>query len=185
MQTNTNSKVIYIDIQAQRLYAYEEGVCQYNYLISSGKNGVGEQENSGCTPRGWHEIRDIIGLENEVNSVFVAREWTREIYHDQLAEDFPQRDWILTRILRLSGLEPGKNLGGSVDTYNRYIYIHGAPDKVKMGAPGSHGCIRMRNTDVIELANWVQIGVKVFIDADNQFQNFLHTNHLNTWSIES
>ena len=169
MPYNLNQKFLFVDIGHQRLYCLEAEKVVHQFLISSAKNGVGERENSGCTPRGWHEIRDIIGLEHSINAVFKARVWTGEIYSESLALEEPNRDWILTRILRLSGLEIGRNLGGEVDTYNRFIYIHGVPDEFKMGIPLSHGCIRMRNVDVIELANWVQLGMKVFIDTHNEF----------------
>ena len=119
--------------------------------------------NSECTPRGWHKIHSIIGLDNQINSVFVAREWTGEIYSDELARQFPDRDWILTRILRLDGLEPGRNKGGDVDTFDRYIYIHGTPDTTLLGKPGSHGCIRMNNNEIIELAYWVTTETLVYI----------------------
>lgn len=163
---NVFEPLILIHIPAQTLQCYEEGHMIAEYPISSGKNGVGEIENSGCTPRGWHEIGDTIGLEHQENAVFVGRQWTGEIYHSSLSQQHPNRDWILTRILRLKGLELGKNQGPGVDTYDRYIYIHGTPDDVKMGIPGSHGCIRMRNKDVIILANWAKIGFKVYIDID-------------------
>ncbi|MFA6303807.1 MAG: L,D-transpeptidase [Legionella sp.] len=134
-----------------------------NYKISTGKNGLGEKKDSECTPRGWHKIHSVLGLENEVNSVFVTREWTGEIYSPELAAQFPGRDWILTRILRLEGLEPGKNKGADVDTFDRFIYIHGTPDATQLGKPGSRGCIRMNNMDIIELANWVTPDTLVYI----------------------
>lgn len=158
--------LILIDIQAQSLMCFENGQVIADYEISSGKNGVGETENSGCTPRGWHEIADLIGLEHHENAVFVGRQWTGEIYSLTLSQQYPHRDWILTRILRLRGLEPGKNQGSGVDTYSRYIYIHGAPDEAKMGIPGSHGCIRMNSKDVMILANWAKLGFKVYIDTE-------------------
>jgi hypothetical protein len=169
MPYNLNQKFLFVDIGHQRLYCFEAEKVVHQFLISSAKNGVGEKENSGCTPRGWHEIRDIIGLEHSINAVFKARVWSGEIYSKSLALEQPHRDWILTRILRLSGLELGRNLGGEVDTYNRFIYIHGVPDEFEMGIPLSHGCIRMRNVDVIELANWAQLGMKVFIDTNHEF----------------
>jgi L,D-transpeptidase catalytic domain len=177
---------IYISISKQVLYCYHRQKCIASYMISSGKNGVGEQENSGCTPRGRHEVTEIIGLEHEINSVFVGRVWTGEIYSKELRKKFNDRDWILTRIIRLSGLEKGFNLGGSVDTYNRYIYIHGAPDDEPMGVPGSHGCIRMRNQEVIEIANWVKKGMSVLIDESFRLPfKDVYPEELNIWSKES
>ena len=157
--------LITIDLSRQTLSCVYQGKALEKFSISSGVNGAGEQEDSGCTPRGWHEVADVIGLDADINAVFIGREWTGETYTPLLASQYPSRDWILTRIIRLKGLEPGRNLGGGVDTFFRYIYIHGTPDGEKMGVPKSHGCIRMRNIDVIKLAKWIKSGVKVFVDA--------------------
>ena len=121
------------------------------YAISTSKNGAGEQNGSYCTPRGSHIVRAKIGAGCPVNTVFVERRPTGEIYSPELASGYPKRDWILTRILWLSGCEPGYNRLGSVDTMRRAIYIHGSPDSAEMGKPGSHGCIRMHNWDIVEL----------------------------------
>lgn len=137
-----------IDLAQQYLYLPQH---DKSYVISSGKNGIGEQENSGKTPRGWHRIEKKFGADLPEHSVFVARQPTGEIYTPELADQFPQRDWILSRILWLYGLEPGFNQGEGCDTFARYIYIHGTPDTEPMGQPLSHGCIRMRNKDIIEL----------------------------------
>ena len=133
------------------------------YLISSGKNGIGEQENSGKTPRGWHQVAEKFGGQQPQNAVFKARQWTGEVYDEQLAALHPERDWILSRILWLSGLEPGFNVGEGCDTYQRYIYIHGTPDTEPMGIPMSHGCIRMRNSDVVELYHLIPLNALVYI----------------------
>lgn len=131
------------------------------YPVSTGKNGIGETLDSGCTPRGRHSIAEMIGAGHAPNTVFVGRRPTGEIYDADLRLQFPERDWILTRIIWLRGEEPGINRGGTVDTYRRYIYIHGAPDDLQMGVPGSAGCIRMRNKDVIELFELVSEGCEV------------------------
>ncbi|MEY2864171.1 MAG: hypothetical protein RLY58_1878 [Pseudomonadota bacterium] len=136
---------------------------QICYLISTALNGAGERENSGCTPRGHHVIAEKIGHHAPIYSVFVARQATGEIYDEALAAQYPARDWILSRILWLSGCEQGVNQGDGCDTYRRYIYIHGTPDSEPMGVPQSHGCIRMRNTDVIALFDHVECGVRVNI----------------------
>jgi lipoprotein-anchoring transpeptidase ErfK/SrfK len=133
------------------------------YPVSTAKRGVGEMNGSYCTPRGRHVIRARIGAGQPANTVFVERRPTGEIYTPELAARFPGRDWILTRILWLSGCEPGFNRLGNVDTMRRYIYIHGSPDSVVMGKPGSIGCIRMRNEDVIDLFERVKVGTKVEI----------------------
>jgi len=152
-----------IDVSQQLMTTWfqEEKIAQYK--VSTAKNGVGEEQDSEKTPRGWHHIVEKYGDNHAINSVFVSRIWTGEIYDLSLKTQFPDRDWILTRILRLSGLEPGKNQGGNVDSFQRYIYIHGTPDEVELGKPGSHGCVRMRNTDIIELYAQVSSGTRVFI----------------------
>ena len=133
------------------------------YVISSGKNGIGEQENSGKTPRGWHRVAQKVGENAPQNSVFIARQPTGEVYDQQLAQQFPQRDWILSRILWLDGLEQGFNHGKGCDTFKRYIYIHGTPDTEPMGIPMSHGCIRMKNDEIIELFDLISEDALVYI----------------------
>ena len=129
--------------------------------VSTGSNGPGEQRDSGCTPRGRHRIRLRIGEGCPANTVFVGRRPTGEIYSPALAADEPDRDWILTRILWLTGTQPGRNRGGRVDTLRRFIYIHGCPDAAPLGVPLSHGCIRMRNADLIDLFDRVTAGTVV------------------------
>ena len=135
------------------------------YPVSTAANGPGELEGSGCTPRGWHVIRAKIGAGAASGTVFVGRRPTGERYTPMLGAAYPGRDWILTRILWLSGTEPGRNRLGRVDTMRRYIYVHGCPDEVDITSPGSHGCIRMRNADVIDLFDRVEVGVTVVIEA--------------------
>lgn len=125
------------------------------YSVSTAAKGPGELSGSHCTPRGRHLVRARIGAGQPENTVFVARRPTGETYSRQLGEQFPKRDWILTRILWLSGCEVGRNRLGKVDTMRRYVYIHGSPDSTPMGRPGSIGCIRMRNADIIELFDLV------------------------------
>lgn len=134
------------------------------YRISSAGKGTGQQYGSFCTPLGKHIIRAKIGAGQPVNTVFVRRRPTGEIYTPELGKSYPGRDWILTRILWLSGCEPDFNRFGKVDTMRRYIYIHGSPDSVEMGKPGSIGCIRMRNSDLLELFDSVNAGTEVEIN---------------------
>ena len=136
------------------------------YLISSGARGVGERMGSFQTPRGQHRIRAKIGEGLPLGAVMRGRRPTGEICTTALMTAQPNRDWILTRILWLCGEEPGKNRGGQVDTMRRYIYIHGTPDSVRLGVPGSHGCIRMRNTDMVDLFDRVPVGTPVMIRED-------------------
>ena len=155
---------INISILQQKLTLLDEsGKVKAQYAISSAANGVGCEKNSGCTPLGAHIIRVKIGDQQPLNTVFVGRRPTGEICTPALMAEFPERDWILTRILWLSGNELGKNRLGNVDTMQRYIYIHGTPDSVAVGSPDSHGCIRMRNTDIVELFNMVPVGTSVMI----------------------
>ena len=160
----TNEQLICISSKKQQLDFYQGDNLLKSYSISTGKNGMGELMGSECTPRGWHRIYSRIGEIAPVNSVFVGRVWTGEIYDAALAKANPGRDWILTRILQLEGSEPGRNQGGQVDSLARYIYIHGTPDTTNLGVPGSRGCIRMRNQDIIELFDKVEIGTRVFLE---------------------
>lgn len=158
-----NNYYIEIDINEQRLRLFDGTTVVKEYAVSTAKNGPGELLDSECTPRGEHVIAEKIGRDCHPNTVFVSRWPTGEIYTPELRQRFPDRDWILTRILWLQGAEPGKNLGGNVDSHERFIYIHGAPDDVEMGCPGSRGCIRMRNQDVIELFERVEAGTRVVL----------------------
>jgi len=152
---------IEISIPEQSLALLEDGRELARYSVSTSRNGAGERRGSFCTPRGEHIVRAKIGAGQPLNSVFVRRRLTGEIWTPELAERFPGRDWILTRILWLSGCEVGKNRLRDVDTLRRYIYIHGAPDIVPMGKPASIGCIRMRNRDVVEL--FERVGVRTAV----------------------
>jgi L,D-transpeptidase YbiS len=155
---------IEISIKQQVLTLYnDDGGVIGRYTVSTAANGVGCVKDSGCTPEGVHIIRAKIGEDAAVNTVFVGRRATGEIFAPDLMALFPDRDWILTRILWLSGKEIGKNRLGNVDTMQRYIYIHGSPDGTEMGKIGSHGCIRMKNTDIIQLFDLVSVGTRVFI----------------------
>jgi lipoprotein-anchoring transpeptidase ErfK/SrfK len=157
---------IVIDIPTQTLELFDaSGKLLRRYAVSTGANGVGEEMNSFCTPRGRHIIRAKIGSGQPVNSVFVQRRPTGEIYTPELGAQHPGRDWILTRILWLSGCEPGYNRLGSCDTMRRYIYIHGTPDSTQLGKPGSRGCVRMGNADMLELFELVEPGTPVRITA--------------------
>lgn len=153
-----------ISIKEQQCALIVDGQRVFKAAVSTGLKGGGEQKNSGCTPRGLHSIRACIGNDQPDNAVFVGRRPTGEIYTPELGRQFPQRDWILTRILWLSGLELGKNRLGNVDTMQRFIYIHGCPDSLPMGEPLSHGCIRLHNKDLRTLFDLVAPGTRVFID---------------------
>ncbi len=155
--------ILELQLAAQKLFVLEENKIIAKYAVSTAKNGAGEEYGSEKTPRGWHIIRAKIGAGCPINTVFIRRRPTGEIFTEALGRQFPERDWILTRIFWLSGLEKNKNRLGNVDTMRRKIYIHGAPDNVLMGERGSKGCVRMRNHDLIELFEKIPVGTKIFI----------------------
>jgi len=155
--------VLKVSCAEQQLNVFSDNKLITRYAIATAAKGVGEQRNSEQTPRGSHIIRAKIGAHCKPNTVFVGRRPTGEYYTPSLKLQFPTRDWILTRILWLSGLEVGKNRLGLCDTMRRYIYIHGTPDDVVLGVPSSHGCIRMHNNDIIHLFDLVPVGTTVFI----------------------
>lgn len=155
---------IEIHLATQRLALFDDqGALLASYPVSTATRGAGETFGSFCTPRGRHRIRAKIGAGCPQNAVFVGRRPTGEVYTPELGAAFGGRDWILTRILWLSGCEPGYNRFGNVDTMRRYIYIHGTPDSEPVGVPGSHGCIRMRNADLLALFERVPVGTEVVI----------------------
>jgi lipoprotein-anchoring transpeptidase ErfK/SrfK len=158
-----NMTYLDISILKQQLSLIQNNTVICSYPVSTAKNGAGELMGSGCTPQGWHRIRAKIGDRQPINSVFIARRPTGEIYSVELAKQQPERDWILSRILWLGGLEPYKNRYGDVDTSWRYIYIHGSPDHLLQGKPESHGCIRMKNADVMDLFAQVNCQTRVYI----------------------
>jgi lipoprotein-anchoring transpeptidase ErfK/SrfK len=156
-------KRIDIDLSRQSLRLFEGRKLLREYKVSTAANGAGEQSGSNCTPRGRHTIRAKIGRGAPDGTVFVSRRPTGEVYAPALKERYPDRDWILTRILWLSGLEVGRNRLRGVDTMRRYIYLHGTPDETPLGKPGSHGCVRMANRDIVELFDLVEAGIEVDI----------------------
>ncbi len=157
---------IRVDLASQTLDLIgPDGAVIRRYRVSTGRNGAGERSGSNCTPRGRHVVRARIGAGRPANTIFVGRRPTGELWSPDLARQHPGKDWILTRILWLSGCEPGFNRLGEVDTMRRYIYLHGAPDTAEMGRPASMGCIRMRNADIVELFDLASAGTPVDIRA--------------------
>lgn len=167
-----NHPWILVGIRSQTLtYFDENGSALRRFSISSAKNGLGEIENSYQTPRGWHQVCDKVGDGVEADTILFRQAVTPWKYTPALHAEFPNKDWILTRILWLCGLEFGHNLGlnrfgQNVDSYQRLIYIHGAGSHVPWGTPSSRGCIRMRSDDVIDLYNLSLIGTDVLIDEN-------------------
>jgi lipoprotein-anchoring transpeptidase ErfK/SrfK len=156
-------KHIDIDLSRQRLRLYQGRTLLREYRVSTAEKGAGEKNGSNQTPRGRHQVRAKIGRGAPEGAVFVSRRRTGEVYSKELRDRYPGRDWILTRILWLSGLEPGKNRLRDVDTMRRYIYLHGTPEETALGRPGSHGCVRMANKDIVELFDLVAPGTEVDI----------------------
>lgn len=150
-----------IDLGRQRLLLWSQGRVLRECMVSTGGNGIGEINGSGCTPRGRHIVRAKIGDGAAIGTLFVRRRPTGEIWSPELHAKYPGRDWILTRILWLSGVERGRNRLGCVDTFRRYIYLHGTPPTTPLGRPGSKGCIRLANEDIIELYDRVPPGAEV------------------------
>ena len=158
--------MIRVSISRQTLALLDDsGKVLRNYQVSTALNGAGEEANSHCTPRGKHVIRAKIGAGQPSNTVFRRRRPTGEIYTAALGAQHPGRDWILTRILWLSGCEPGYNRLGTCDTMRRYVYIHGTPDERTLGVPASHGCVNMHNADLLELFEMVRAGTIVEISV--------------------
>lgn len=160
---NPDRSNLLISTQDQQMALYVDGILAKDWPVSTALKGSGNQQNSERTPLGHHYIRAKIGAGLPVNAVFIGRRFTGEIYAAELAHQYPERDWILTRILWLCGKEVGLNRLGAVDSMRRYIYIHGTPDSEPMGVAKSHGCIRMRNNDIVELFDAVEAGTSVWI----------------------
>jgi lipoprotein-anchoring transpeptidase ErfK/SrfK len=164
--TKASKMRIVINIPSQSLVLIDnQGNKVRTYPVSTALRGAGECSGSQCTPRGLHVIRAKIGEGMPLNTVFVGRRPTGEIYCPELGQENPERDWILSRILWLSGKEPGFNRLGHCDSMRRYIYIHGTPDEHFRQQPDSHGCIRMRNQDMVELFDLVPAYTPVMIEA--------------------
>lgn len=156
--------LLHISLSDQMLYGFAGEQLRVRLPISTAANGAGERGGSGCTPRGLHQVRARIGDGLPRGAVLKGRRWTGEVWSPALHDEFPGRDWILTRILWLSGCEAGRNRMGEVDTFRRYIYLHGTPDCEPMGVPLSHGCIRLRNDDLLELFPRVPLHCRVRIE---------------------
>jgi L,D-transpeptidase YbiS len=159
---------IHISLSSQKLTGFLAGRAVCCYAVSTALNGAGELNNSGCTPRGLHRVRARIGAGQPLGAVFVGRRPTGEVWSAELAARHPTRDWILTRILWLCGEQPGVNRGGDCDSQRRYIYIHGTGDDRPMGKPLSHGCIRLRTADMLELFEITPPGCKVLVTEDSE-----------------
>jgi len=157
------TRKVNIELSQQSLKVVENDDVIFSTLVSTASNGAGEKQGSECTPRGKHVVRAKIGAGCEQNTVFKGRRVTGEIFTETLEQQYSDRDWILTRILWLSGCEVGINRLGNVDTMRRYIYIHGCPDSFEMGKPASHGCVRMTNQDVVALFELISVGTEVNI----------------------
>ncbi|MEG0968605.1 MAG: L,D-transpeptidase [Pseudomonas sp.] len=155
---------LHISLADQCLYGFARGQLRLRLAVSTARNGAGEVNGSGCTPRGRHQVRAKIGAGLPPGAVLRGRRWTGETWSPELHAEFPGRDWILTRILWLSGCEPGFNRLGAVDTFRRYIYLHGTPDSEPMSVPLSHGCVRLRNADMLNLFDQVPAHCPVQID---------------------
>lgn len=155
-----------VGMATQQLWQLRGDHVHAHYDISTARNGAGELSGSECTPRGWHRVRARIGDGLPQGAVFRGRRYTGEVWTAALHAQYPGRDWILSRILWLCGNEPGFNRGGNVDSQRRYIYLHGTPDSEPMGEPRSHGCIRLRNADMMALFEHTAAGTPVYVSEE-------------------
>ena len=157
---------IIISIKSQNLFLLIDDRIKFTYKISSAKAGIGQLKGSNKTPLGHHTIRAKIGENNPIYSVYEGRRPTGDIWTKNLNEQLSKDDWILTRIIWLSGKEIGFNRLGDFDSMQRFIYIHGTNEEELLGSPASHGCIRMSNNDILTLYQYVEVGTDVFINAE-------------------
>lgn len=156
--------LLHISLADQCLYGFARGHLRVRLPVSTAVNGAGERNGSGCTPTGLHQVRAKIGAGLPQGAVLRGRRWTGETWTPTLHAQYPGRDWILSRILWLSGCEPGVNRIGPVDTFRRYIYLHGTPDCEPLGVPLSHGCVRLHNADLLQLFDQVPVHCPVRIE---------------------
>lgn len=153
-------RIIIVDTEQQKLHLIENRKIIRSFDVSTSKFGIGNRDGSYMTPPGIHRIEEKIGKGAPSGRIFESRNDTGIDWHEGLTGD----NLILTRILRLRGLEEGINSGPGIDSYERYIYIHGTNQENRIGKPNSHGCVCMRNQDIIELFDSVEEGTIVFID---------------------
>lgn len=156
-------KYMYVSVKHQRLYLIVNDSTIRKYPISTAAKGIGSKMNSFKTPPGLHTISRKIGDNVPIGGLFQSRMYTGRQVKILTEKQKADGDYVTTRIMWLQGEEPGLNKGRSVDSYNRYIYIHGTAEEGYLGQPASHGCIRMKNTDVIELYNMIEEGTPILI----------------------
>lgn len=143
--------VLVVSWKKQRLTVWKDGRPIKSYRVSTSRRGVGQLMGSFKTPTGWHRVVRWIGDRRPPGAVFRSRRFTGEVLPPRCWRGAEGHDMMLTRILRLRGLEPGHNAGPGCDSYARFIYIHGTNHEHLLGRPASHGCIRMGNRDIIDL----------------------------------
>ncbi|MEM9676158.1 MAG: L,D-transpeptidase [Bacteroidota bacterium] len=158
-------RLIRVSIAEQKLYLVEDGQTLKQYPVSTSAYGIGSEAGSNKTPLGKHKVISKFGADAPLGTIFRSRINTGRVATIYTDETDLEEDDVTTRILRLTGLEPGKNKGPGVDSFSRYIYIHGTPEEGLIGQPASHGCIRMKNADVVELFDLVDEGTLVMIEA--------------------
>jgi len=163
LRIKPSDRLLIVRVSPQTLQFYRKGELQSSYTVSTSKRPPSNIKDSLGTPFGLHEIAERIGGEQPAGMVFRARMPTGRHYAEFEADEMTTDDLITSRILWLRGLEPGHNAGGNVDTYRRYIYIHGTRHEDRLGTPASAGCVRMRNTDIVQLYDQVRVGDWVWI----------------------
>ena len=150
-------RLLHVSIAEQSMRLFEQGTLLNTLKVSTSLCSPSNTKNSLGTPRGLHVIADRIGTGQPPGMVFKGRVATGHHY-SELSEQENERNLITTRILWLKGLEPGYNLGGNVDSYARYIYIHGTNHEDRIGAPSSGGCVQLTNMEMLQLFDVVRQG---------------------------
>ena len=163
LSNQTFEEILFVSIKKQRLYHIKNDAIIKEYIISSSAYGIGSETGSNKTPLGLHKVNQKYGEKTPINGRMVGRVFYGEIATIYKDSTKSKTDDVTTRILWLKGLEQGKNKGEGIDSFKRYIYIHGTSEEGRLGTPASHGCIRMTNKEVIDLYNKVAIGTLVLI----------------------
>jgi lipoprotein-anchoring transpeptidase ErfK/SrfK len=156
-------EIIFVSIEKQKLYHIKNNEIISEFIISSSAYGIGSEAGSNKTPLGLHKVKQKYGEKTPINGRLVGR-----VFHGKIAtiytdDSTSKTDDVTSRIFWLEGLEKGKNKGNGIDSYKRYIYIHGTSEEGRLGSPASHGCIRMKNKEVIDLYRLIEVGTLVLI----------------------
>ena len=161
--SETLSEFLYVGIRRQKMYHIKNNKIFSTYPVSTSSKGAGNNVGSFKTPTGLHFIAEKIGDNAPVATLFINKKNTGKVVPINITEVSSYKDEITSRVLSLKGLQQGINKGKKYDTFARGIYIHGTSDEASIGKPSSHGCIRMKNDDIIELFDLLSVGIKVVL----------------------